>query len=379
MRDHELFGGLPSGFRWRGWGAVVVLVRLSGCRGGGESAAPPVVPKAALTISTAPVEQRSWSHPIEASGAVVAWQEAIVSSRVAGLPLIELSAEVGDTVQRGQRLARFDDRLVRTEQAQAEATLAQARATAAQAKANLSRARTLQGQKAVSEQELLQAVTQADTTAAQLALAQATLEAVAVRLENTQVLAPDAGVISARSATLGQVAASGLELFRLTRQNRLEWRAELTAPQLAAVEVGMGAELTLADGSRAEGRLRLIAPNLDPISRLGWAYVALLPGSAARVGMYVSGRIDRPATAATVVPGESVVIRDGHTLLFRLEGDRVERVAVTLGRRQGEWVEVVKGVTVGDIVAVRGAGFLNSGDRVRVAPAPPPASTVTAE
>src|SRR5690606_17241047 len=130
--------------------------------------------------------------------------------------------------------ARFDTSTLRAEEAQLVAALAQARGVAAQADANRARALQLKGSGGISEQEVQRYVTEAITAEAQVASAQAQLEAKRLQLRQADVTAPDDGVISARAATLGAVATNGQELFRLVRQNRLEWRGEFTAAQLAS-------------------------------------------------------------------------------------------------------------------------------------------------
>jgi RND family efflux transporter MFP subunit len=332
-----------------------------------QPAAPGAPPKASLTISAATVQRMPWSSTLQAAGAVAPWQEAVVSARSNGLPLTEVLVDLGSVVRKGQLLARFDDRSVRAELAQAEATLAQEQASTRQAVANRDRTLGLKASGAVSEQDELQDVTQADTAAAKQDYAAAALASARVKLENTRVTAPDAGVVSARSATLGQVAASGTELFRLIRQNRLEWRAEVPAQQLGAVRPGMPVQVTLPDGSTVRGAVRQVAPTLDASSRLALVYADLQPGHAGKASMYLHGQVELGMAPALVVPGESVVIRDGRSYVFRLDGNRVQRVAVATGRRQDERVEVTQGLQAGQRVAVRGAGFLSDGDTVQVA------------
>jgi RND family efflux transporter MFP subunit len=332
-----------------------------------QTAAASAPPKPSLTVSAATVQRLQWSTTLQAAGAVAAWQDAVISARSNGLPLTEVLADVGSVVRKGQLLARFDDRSVRAELAQAEATLAQEQASARQALANRDRTLGLKASGAVSEQDELQDVTQADTAVAKQANAAAALASARVKLENTRVVAPDAGVVSARSATLGQVAASGTELFRLIRQNRLEWRAEVPAQQAGAVRPGMSIQVSLPDGSTVRGAVRQVAPTLDAASRLALVYADLPPGHGGMASMYLRGQIELGVQPALVVPGESVVIRDGRSYVFRLDGPRVQRVAVTTGRRQDNLVEITQGLQAGQRVALRGAGFLSDGDTVQVA------------
>jgi len=338
---------------------------VAGC---GHPEPPPAEPRGAIAITSTTVQQQNWPQTLDAHGAVAAWQEAQVSARVSGLPLLSLYVQVGDRVRRGQVLARFDDRTVRADVAAAEATLASARATLRQHVADRNRTFQLRGSGAVSEQELQSAQTQVDTAAAQVDLAAAQLEAQRVRLADCEVRAVDDGVISARSATLGQVAQAGTELFRLIRQDRLEWRAELTAEQMERVTIGQEAIVQLSEGRSVTGRVRQLTPALDEGTRLGWVYVDLPVGSALRAGAYVSGRIALARELAMAVPPEAVVIRDGRASVFRVVAGRAVQVPVATGRRSDGAVEIVRGIRVGERVAMRGAGFLNDGDRVQDTP-----------
>jgi RND family efflux transporter MFP subunit len=356
------------GLMWLRNVALVVLCALAFSRVvAEESGGAKGVPKTRVaSITVATVRQATLPAVIEAQGAIAAWQEAVVSSRVSGIPLLDIRVNVGDQVRRGTLLARYDNRTILADVAQARASLAQAAASLHQATLNRDRVLSLKDSGAVSDQDTLQAVTQAETAVAQRDLAAASLKAQQVRLEDTRVLAPDDGVVSARSATLGQVPQAGTELFRMIRQGRLEWRAELTARQFSQVRAGMPVSLALPDGGTATGRVRQLAPALDATSRLGIAYVDLAPGGSARAAMYGGGRIEVGQSGALVVPSESVVIRDGRSYVFRIEGTKAQRVAVEVGRRQADLVEVVQGLSPNQRVAVRGAGFLAEGDTVQI-------------
>ena len=197
----------------------------------------------ALTVTSATVQKEMWAEETRAAGAIEPWQEAVVSAQVGGQRLVEILAEVGDSVRAGQVLARFDAATLRAEEAELVASVRQAEASLREAEANRDRALALKERNLLSEQEVTRQVTQADVTLAQLAAAEARLATHRLELAYTEVKAPDAGVVSARSATLGAVAQPGEELFRLIRQRRLEWRGELTAQQLARVAPGDAVEL----------------------------------------------------------------------------------------------------------------------------------------
>lgn len=354
--------------------AVIAVAYLVLDDAKGQAAAAPALHPAALTVNRAVATQKQWPAMLDAAGTIAPWQEAIIGSQVAGLRLIELRANIGDTVRRGQVLARFDPETLRADRAQLEAALGQAEALSAQADANRDRALKLKGSGGISEQELLQHLTQAETARAQVALARAQLTSRELQLRHAEVRAPDDGVISARSATLGAVGAAGQELFRLIRQGRLEWRGELTAAQMALAHRGQRVLLALPDGRDTEAQLRQLAPSFDGQSRLGLVYADLPAGSPARAGMYASGRIVLAQRPALVVPASSLVVRDGRSHVLRLAGSqRIQRVslqAVEVGRRQGREAEIKQGLAAGDLVVAEGAGFLHDGDTVQLAAEP---------
>ncbi|MBN6150014.1 efflux RND transporter periplasmic adaptor subunit [Xanthomonas sp. AmX2] len=324
----------------------------------------------AMTITTARAAYQSWRETLRASGAIVPWQESALGAPLGGLRVASVDAQVGDRVRRGQVLARFDDALLQAEAHRLQAALAQAQAQAAQAARDAERAVKLRASGALSEQSILQSLTQAESAAAAVRSAQASLRAKQVEIAYAVLRAPDDGVISERTATLGAVPEQGQPLFRLIRQQRLEWRGEVGARQIAQILPGREVVLALPDGSRAVATVRQAAPTLGTDSRMGLVYADLRPGSGARAGMYVEGEIAQATSAALVVPAAAVVIRDGRSFVFEISAQggtgKASARAVTVGRRQGRSVEIVSGLREGAHVAELGAGFLADGDRVRI-------------
>jgi RND family efflux transporter MFP subunit len=169
------------------------------------------------------------------------------------------------------------------------------------------------------------------------------------------------------------VVGAGQELFRMIRQSRLEWRAELTSAELARVRIGTAATLSVADGSSVTGRVRMVAPTVDPQTRLGIVYVDLdaKAGAASplKAGMFASGAFDLGSDTALTLPQQAVVVREGFAYVFLLRADHhVAQAKITIGRRSGDRIEVLSGLAPDATVAASGAGFLNDGDVVKVAP-----------
>jgi RND family efflux transporter MFP subunit len=331
----------------------------------------------ALTVTVAKAVVEQWPEEVRATGAIEPWQEAVVSAEVGGQRLVEILAEVGDGVRAGQVLARFETANLRAEEAEQLAAVQQAEAALREAEANRERALALREQRLISEQEATRQLTQADVARAQLAAAEARLATLRLRLTYTNVKAPDAGVVSARNATLGAVAQTGDELYRLIRQGRLEWRGELTAQQLARVSPGDSVLLSLPGGEQVSARVRQVAPSLRGETRLALVYADLPADTAARAGMYAEGTILLAETPALVVPSVSVVIRDGRNYVFTLADEgaaaRIAARPVEVGRRTGDRVEIRGGLEAGARIVEQGAGFLNDGDLVRVVAMPRPA------
>jgi RND family efflux transporter MFP subunit len=338
----------------------------------------PAATKPALTVTTERPSSAQLPIKLAANGNVVAWQEAIIGSETGGYRLNEVRVNVGDIVKKGEVLAVFASESVNADVAQARAALQETRANAAEATANAARARTLQTSGALSAQQISQYMTAEQTANARIAASKATLASQQLRLKYTQVVAPDSGVISARNATVGSVVGVGTELFRMIRQGRLEWRAEVIAADLSRLKPGTRAVVKAANGSELTGKVRMIAPTVDPQTRSALVYVDLPAAMGAnapfKAGMFASGQFELGTSNAMTVPQQAVVVRDGFSYVFRLNADgRVSQIKVQSGRRLGERIEVISGLAPDALVVVGGAGFLNDGDLVRNVPAAAPA------
>ena len=364
----------------------------------------------ALTVTTALPRQAEGALTLGANGSVAAWQEAIIGSEANGLRLTSVDANVGDVVRAGQVLATFSADTVKAELAQSKAAVLEAEATAADAAANAQRARTLEKSGALSAVQIATYATAEQTAKARVEAARAGYEAQQVRLGFAAVRAPDSGVISARNATVGAVVGAGSELFRMVRKGRLEFRAEVTSSEIGRIRPGMPVEVTAAGGAKLQGKVRTIAPTVDPQTRNGLVYVDLpaqagygmaskagsgrtpvgsrgataRPAEPARgglasalflPGMFAHGDFILGQSSALTVPQQAVVVRDAFSYVFTVGADgHVAQRKVQTGRQLGDRVEIVNGLDAATPVVVQGAGFLNDHDLVRVV-APAEANT----
>ncbi|WP_127998760.1 efflux RND transporter periplasmic adaptor subunit [Piscinibacter defluvii] len=358
--------------------AAAVLVTLA-ARAADDKPAAAAPARPALTVTVTQPQPATMALKVAANGSIAAWQEASVGTEANGLRLAEVKVNVGDVVKRGQVLASFAPDTIAAELAQARAAVAEAEATLAEAGANAQRARELQATGALSAQAINQYLTAERTAQARLEAQRAVVKTMQLRLAQTQVLAPDHGVISARSATVGAVLPAGQELFRLIRGGRLEWRAEVSAPDLAQLKPGQSVTVTPAGGAPVPGKVRMLAPTVDPATRNGIVYVDLPEPGAARAGMFARGEFETGTAQGLSLPQSAVLLRDGFSYVLRVGPDsKVVQTKVSTGRRWGDRVEITHGIDKSARVVASGGGFLADGDLVRVVDAAPPAPQKTA-
>ncbi|EPF72625.1 hemolysin secretion protein D [Acinetobacter gyllenbergii] len=329
----------------------------------------PTAQKAALTVTVVSPQQQNWQQTFTANGNIAAWQEVVIGSELSGQRLTRVNVNVGDEVRRGQVLAEINSETIRADLAAAKASYAEAQAVLADAITNNKRIQQLKNTGAISAQESTQYQTSQATAQARLDAAKAQIESNQLRLAQTQVVSPDNGVISARTATVGSLAQTGQELFRLIRDHRLEWRAEVTTSDLYKLKQGMTAHIVSPDPAQpaVTGKVRMIAPVIDPQTRYGLVYVDIPTTQAVRMGMFVKGEFDLGQKLALTVPQTALLLRDGFSYVFIVgENNRVSQQKVTVGRRLGDRVELLN-LPANVKVVSSGTGFLADGDLVTIA------------
>jgi RND family efflux transporter MFP subunit len=328
--------------------------------------------KPALTVKWIQPSMQLMTKTLRANGSIAPWAEASVSTEVGGHRLAQVLAEVGDSVKKGQLLAKMGTETARIEVELAKAQIAEAEAGAADAVANAERARAIEREGFYSAAQLSQIFSLEKSAIAKVRAARVKLVSAELALKETDVLAPDDGVISAKTAMLGAVVPVGAELFRLIRQGRLEWRAELTGHEIGNVRAGM----TVILAGQVQGRVRMVSPTIDPASRTALAFVDIPAGQAQRMGLragsYARGEFALgKAVQVLSVPQSAVVFRDGFSYVFALgANNKVAQMKVqTGGQAQAggiDWIEITQGLKSDTKIVASGAAFLADGDSVKV-------------
>jgi HlyD family secretion protein len=398
---------------------ALTLAVAGGCKKPEEK---PAEAPAVLTVSTQAAAVREIPRLLALTGSVAAWDQLPVMPAANGLRLTQVLVEEGQTVKKGQLLAKLDDATLQAQLAGARARaasaaaqlakmraptrrqdLASAQAAVAQAEASLSAAidtyqrfQQLKAEGGVSDAELVVKQTNVEAARAnaeqarqrlslaregsrvedlniaeaQAAEARASLAQVEALLAQTRVTAPDDGRIIKRDAHIGDVSTVGRALFTMVRDSRLEVEAQVPESELGLVKVGMPARISSdARPDLAQtGKVREVSPALDTASRQATVSIDLPTGTPFQVGMFVRAEVNLGESQALAVPTQAVVSGTEGSQVFVLDGQIARARAVQVGTRTGGWVEVRDGLKAGEPVIVNGVGFLKDGDKVDVSP-----------
>lgn len=321
----------------------------------------------ALTVSLTEPEQREWPETVPASGWLRPWQEATIASEASGLRITDVLVDVGSVVTEGQTLVRLSQDSVLADLRIQEAAIEVARANLARAKAEADRARQLRASGTLSDQNFTDRLTNEQTAKANLEAEEATLESRRIRVSQTTITAVDDGLITSRSAELGAVVSPGTELFRMIRQQRVEWQAEVSASYLTRISEGLNVEIDGPGDRPILGKVRLVGPSVSANTGRVIVYVTLPSDVHPRAGLYVTGRIELQTTPALTVPETAIVFRDGLNYVFTVNADnRARRVRVETGRRNNGEVELISGIDQASRIVTSGGAFLSDNVLVNI-------------
>ena len=351
-------------------GAIVVVMLLErpSAPGSGGAAAPAGARDAVMTVTAAELVSTQLTRTLTVNGTIHAWQEVIIAPEVGGNRVAEVFVDVGDKVQRGATLVELSTALLEAEVATKRAVIKQHEAELLNSRAELERGESLRSMNVLSAADYDRLRSAALAAEARLESARADLMTSELRLQFTSVTAPDDGVITSRTVTVGQIAQAGSEMLRLLRNARIEWRGEVPEVRLSELKEGQRATIATPDGLMLAGRIRVVAPTISDTNRTGLVYVDLEADPRVRPGMFARGEIEIGKGQGYTVPLQSVVSADGYSYVFVLRHDRpVERRRVEPGAVRGDGIEIVSGIHAGEMIVEKGAGFLRDGDVVSVA------------
>jgi RND family efflux transporter MFP subunit len=350
------------------WASLLAasVAMIAGCHDG-ESAA---TPGAVQTVQARVVESQQKEIPVSlrSTGTIHARETAVVSAQVMGR-IQQVMVREGDSVRAGQTLVVLDDAALRSqlEQAQAGVKAAQSAQAAAQTNAalaasTLDRYRQLESQKSVSPQEMDEVSRRAEGAAAGLEAVRAQTDAARAQesgartmLGYTHLVAPFAGVVTARMADPGTMAAPGVPLLQVDRATALQLQATVDESVIGVILHGMKVEVAIdggassGTGTNLAGTVAEIVPAADPSSHSFLVKIDLPSSSQTRAGMYGTAEFANGARQAILVPRSAVVARGSLNCVYVLDGQGIAQLRyITLGAARGDLVEVLSGVSDGE-------------------------------
>lgn len=351
-------------------GIAISLAAFATTACSSKSQAAPKARPAPLVV-VAKVEARDLPVEVHAPVELRPLAQAEVGSKTLGV-LDAVFVDRGDRVKRGQLLALVRPSDLPDQLIASRGSLAQAQSSASLARKNFERASQLAPSGVVSQQELQQAQAALASAEAQEAAAKAQVAGLATRLGETRIESPLDGVVTVRrldpGALVGPPNASAT-IVTVARVDVLRVFVTVNERDVHAIKVGLEAhvEVDALPGKTLKGSVARLAPTLDPGTRTLDAEVQIdNSGGELRPGMFGRGSIvvDNHPHAA-VVPATAVQISSGKRWAFVLKGDKVERREVAVGVDEGDWLEIVKGVAVGEEVVTTGIDAVSDGAAVR--------------
>src|SRR3954471_9182397 len=359
--------------------------------------APVAAPKPP-TVSVATATSGTLAETILLTGTLVARDEVMVGAEIDGLAVTELLAEEGDTVARGQVLARLSRDMLDAQLAQNAASLsralaaiaqarnqiAEAEANARQADAAFARTRSLVERgnattETLEQREAVALVARARVLVAEDALrlaqsdkemAEAQRREIQVRLARTEIKAPASGIISRRDALLGAlVLSAGDPLFRIIGAGTIEVEADVPETSLARLRVGQTALVRPAGMDQpVPARVRLVSPEVNRTSRLGSVRLTVNPVPGLAIGAFARGTVEVDRRDGTLVPLSSVLYRPEGAIIQVVRDGVVETRSVTVGLKADGKAEIRKGIEPGEQVIAISGTFVRDGDKVTPVP-----------
>lgn len=315
-----------------------------------------------VAVEAVTVRQMALRDDAEAVGSLRSRQSVMLRPEVGGR-ITQLNFRDGQRVQRGQVLVQFDDQLPRAQiqQSQAELSIAQA---------NHKRNQELVAQSFISQRSVDESAANLEVAQAKLALAQATAQ-------RLKIVAPFDGIAGIRGVNVGDYLKDGADIVNIEDLDAVYVDFRLPERLQSKVRPGQAAQITFdaLPGARYAAVVQAISPQIDADGRaiavrgcIDNRRLQLRPGMFARVTTVFSERSD-----ARVVPEEAIV-PDGTSpyVLKVVEGKEpgskvTRRTPVKLGARSPGWVEVVDGLSTGDLVVTAGQQRIRKdGTEVRV-------------
>jgi RND family efflux transporter MFP subunit len=316
-------------------------------------------------VETAPAEKRALAPRVTVTGQVRSRASADLAVAVAGT--LAWVAEPGTSLGRNGVVARLDTQELTLQRLEQVARVKRGEINQKQLAREAERLQALGT--AVSRIQLEQAEAQRDLAAADLDIARATLRQIEERLSRAELRTPFAGLVAERTKRAGEEVSRGEVVARMLDPETLEIRLFLPLRHVRAIKPGDRVTVRV-DGAEAVAKVRSIVPAGDARSQSFEVLVDLPSRAEPRLASGSVVQVELPLgepQALLAVPRDALIIRAEGLAVYRVGPDnKAERVAVTTGIADGDWVAVDGALLASDTVVVRGGENLQDGALVKV-------------
>lgn len=347
--------------KWLGGGLLFVCLYLS-ANAQDES------PTNAVSVTVTQSTRRALEITVEVLGDLESLAQPTIAAEISG-QIVALNADEGNTVQQGQTLAEIDAKPYQLALAREQAEQQRLQALIKNQQLTLDRYQNLVQKNASARSELDKVETDSAVLQAELAGVQVRLEEAQYNLSKTVVTSPVTGIIQRRPVSVGDYLQPGTPLFQIVTITPL--RARLYFPETLAAQIHPGLPINLTIPGQAKQSVKAVITALRPmLDTRNRALEALAefdnpghwkPGYSIKAVVILETR-----PRAVMVPAGALVRRPAGTVVYRINKNRAESRVVQIGRRDGEWIEILSGIGVGETIALDGAGFLTEGIPVNV-------------
>ena len=347
---------------------VLPLLLLMACN------KPPAAPEATRPVKTVHVGMESTEANLSLPGEVRARHESPLAFRVGG-KITECKVNLGDTVHRGQILAKLEPNDYQLATQSGAAGVAEAHSARTLAEAELVRYRNLHEKGFVSAAVLDQKQAAADAARARADAMQSAHSEQSRQLEYTSLSAENDGAVSAYDCNVGQVVNVGQPILRLAQSAEKEILIHLPETELQHFRsaANFTVNLNALPDKSYQGSLRELAAAADPATRTYAARIAVKNADAAmQLGMSATVIVQPAGNQATQVmrlPLVAVVSRDSHPSVWKVDSaGSVHAAAISIAGVEGNAVRIAAGLNSGDVVVTAGANLLREGEKVKLLP-----------
>ncbi len=344
---------------------LAAFALLPGCRPAAEAPAPEIRP-----VRTYTVDKRDAEGAFSLTGTVQAQTEVNLGFRIDGR-VVERAVSIGDTVRKGQTVARLDPENEQSALQAAQAQLQGARARLEEARSNYNRLKGLVAERAISQAsfEQSEAVFASAQSSVETAQSQVTLSQ--NRLSYTRLVAEVDGLVTAVGAEPGEVVGAGRMVVQVALQGGRDAVFDVPAQIKDMAPSNPRIRVALATDARifANGRVREVSPRADPVTGTFRVRVGLTdPPPTMRLGSTVVGRITAPSGTSMTIPASALVRAERQTSVWVVDPKTETVVArpIEVTRFDPDRVVVAAGLNVGDVVVTAGVQALRAGQKVRL-------------